>query len=113
MTAHPDIWQVILDLAVAPRLTWRRAAQAKDQLQPWVDVETYAHLDANQEHSTIYDWCQDRVSDKEFPMRAVEGILLHALSALRGDARDHALRLLMTMKKTGELPELPPARPEP
>ena len=104
-TAHPDIWQVIQELATKPRTAWLRATQEKGQLQDWVDIETYAHLDANSEYSTINDWCQGRLTDDVFLLRIAEGILLHAVSALKGGARTRAVRLLTAIRSTGSLPD--------
>lgn len=105
--SSPDIWVAMRQMVDTNLRQWLDRLVRENLLEDWVNVDEFAHEIANIEYATINDWAQERIPDDQYVKRLITGVLTHAVGAIQGEDRDTALRMLQTIRQTGELPEFP------
>lgn len=105
--SSPDIWVAMRQMVDTNLRQWLDRLVRENLLEDWVNVDEFAHEIANIEYATINDWAQERIQDDQYVKRLITGVLTHAVGAIRGEDRETALRMLQTIRQTGDLPEFP------
>lgn len=104
-----DVWETLQQMSLNPNHELLSSLRARDQLEPWVNIDHCADTMANVQYATINDWCLGRLSDTEYLPHLVESMLLLLVGAVRGAARVEAETFLADLKRTGEVPRFPSA----
>lgn len=102
-----DVWETLRDMSVNAIHGWLQAMRARDELRPWVDAYHFSTTMANVQYSVINDWCLGRLSDDEYLPRLAESMLLLLVGAVQGEVRDAAVRYLIDMRQSGDVPKFP------
>jgi AcrR family transcriptional regulator len=86
-TLHPDIRDVLLDLASRSWVPWLRAIQVLRQVGTGVDVSDLIIDLSNLQYAKIHEWCLGSLEDRPFLYKTLSGVLLLLTGATRGNAR--------------------------
>ncbi len=102
----PEIQLAIYDIAAASHRPWIYQLQRKRQLQPWVNTEELVRSIVAFRCSIAFSWSERRISDDEFILSLIRGVLLFVAGASRGKTRSEIERRLATLESnpfiTGE-----------
>lgn len=102
----PEIHDAIYSIAADSHGPWIRALQAKKQLQPWVDADELVKSMVALRYSLAFAWSEGQMSNEEFMMSLIRGVLLFMAGASRGKARKEIEDRLATLESnpfvTGE-----------
>ena len=104
-TTTRDVWETLQDMSLRGNLLWleRRAAD----LNPWIDVQHFAHSLANVQYATINDWCLGRLTDAEYLPTLAENMLMMLIGAVHGPLADEASAMLDELGRTGTIATVP------
>ncbi len=102
----PEIQRAIYDIAAASHGPWVYQLQRKRQLQPWVNAEELVRSIVAFRYSVAFSWSEGQISNEEFILNLIRGVLLFMAGASRGKARSEIEDRLATLESnpfiTGE-----------
>lgn len=101
---HPDLRDILQEMAVGNTSEWLQNLRTKGQLHDWVDIEHLTRHMANMEYGLILDWATGRVMDSEYLFRFAEIILFSAIAATKGEVYETAQAMMTGMAATREVP---------
>lgn len=96
-----DVWQTLQNMSLTGNRAW--LDRHRGDLQPWIDVATFADTLASAQYSTINDWCLGRLSDADYLPRLAETMLILFVGALRGAIAEEAQGYLESIRRTGDI----------
>jgi AcrR family transcriptional regulator len=101
-TVHPDIRNVLLDLASRSWLPWLRGLQVLRQIGRGVDISDLIIDLSNFQYAKLHEWCLGGLDDESFVRKSLSGILLLLIGATRGHARAHATEAFDQLQSDSE-----------
>jgi AcrR family transcriptional regulator len=115
-----DVWNTLQDMSLRGNLFWLDTRRS--DINPWIDLDHFAHSLANVQYSTINDWCLGRIADEDYLPRLAESMLMMLVGAVHGTLAAEAGAMLEELGRTGRMPSypdmiftppVPPATPAP
>ncbi|TNE41569.1 MAG: TetR/AcrR family transcriptional regulator [Sphingomonadales bacterium] len=102
----PEIQRAIYDIAAASHEPWIRQLQKKRQLQPWVNADELIRSVVAYRYSIAFAWAEGQMSNEEFILALIRGVLTFMSGSTRGQARKEIDERLATLEEnpfiTGE-----------
>jgi AcrR family transcriptional regulator len=89
-TLHPDIRNVLLDLASRSWVPWLRSIEVLRQIGSGVDTSDLIIDLSNLQYAKIHEWCLGALDDESFLRKSLSGVLLILTGATRGKAHTNA-----------------------
>lgn len=94
----PEIQRAIYDIAAASHEPWIRQLQRKRQLQPWINADELVRSIVAFRYSLAFSWAEGQISNEEFILSLIRGVLLFVAGASRGQARKEIESRLSTLE---------------
>jgi AcrR family transcriptional regulator len=99
--ADDDIWEAMHSLGTRHNREWIQNLANKRQLQPWIDIDTFADDLVRFEYATINEWARQRIADDAIILRLIISYLTLVLGAVKGAARKDVEALLNDVAERG------------